>query len=278
MYKAIPLSAWYPDKCLTSHHKDYYLGNTLNPPTISISGQWHQHLCNTSKCKPYNKLPVYIQGCNQTNLDTEHHTCNISMHIASMHCWKNGTRCKGGANVSWCSCLVWVLFGDTISTCACFHIHLFMWILHCNFINRILICMDLMLQTSKVLRMPSFLERNWSYLNRFLLIQDALENYWPQAMGIKLGHFLTRGMCYIRYVYTHRWDGTDHIVLYLLYTLRNAVYVFLPFFTHEKNFSKFVVIKLREWYEVWFTQKTRGYLNFLSSDGTRLGAVKDVSW
>ena len=66
--------------------------------------------------------------------------------------------------------------------------------------------MDLILQTLKVLRMPSFLEHNWSYLNRFLLIQNALENYWFQAMGIKLDHFLTRGMYYtilIRYVYTH---------------------------------------------------------------------------
>ena len=54
--------------------------------------------------------------------------------------------------------------------------------------------------------------------------------------------------------------------------------MFLPFFTNEENFAKFVVIKLREFYEVRFMKRTRGYVNSLSSSGTRLGAVKEVSW
>ena len=51
--------------------------------------------------------------------------------------------------------------------------------------------------------------------------------------------------------------------------------MFLPFFTNEENFAKFVVIKLREFYEFRFTKKTS--VNSLSSNGTRLNAVKEVS-
>ena len=36
--------------------------------------------------------------------------------------WQNGTRCRDGVNVLWChSHLVWLVFEDSIYTCACFH-------------------------------------------------------------------------------------------------------------------------------------------------------------
>ena len=39
-----------------------------------------------------------------------------------MHSWQNGTRCRDGVNVLWCrSHLVWLVFEDSIPTCACFH-------------------------------------------------------------------------------------------------------------------------------------------------------------
>ena len=53
--------------------------------------------------------------------------------------------------------------------------------------------------------------------------------------------------------------------------------MFLPFFNFESDFENCVVVKLRQNYEVFLKSKTRGYLNVLSSDGTRLGAVKEVS-
>ena len=60
--------------------------------------------------------------------------------------------------------------------------------------------------------------------------------------------------------------------------LRTAIRVFLPFFTFENDFKNYVVVKLRENYEVVLKKKPRGYLNVLSSEGTRLGAIKEVSW
>jgi len=59
--------------------------------------------------------------------------------------------------------------------------------------------------------------------------------------------------------------------------LRNAIRVFLPFFNFENDFENCVVVKLRQNYEVVLKSQPRGYLNVLSSDGTRLGAVKEVS-
>ena len=36
-----------------------------------------------------------------------------------MHSWQNGTRCRDGVNVLWCrSHLVWLVFDDSIPTCA----------------------------------------------------------------------------------------------------------------------------------------------------------------
>lgn len=51
----------------------------------------------------------------------------------------------------------------------------------------------------------------------------------------------------------------------------------LPFFTFENDFENYVVVKLRENYEVFLKKKPRGYFNALSSGGTRLGVVKEVS-
>ena len=35
---------------------------------------------------------------------------------------QNGTRCRDGVNVLWC--LVWLVFEDSIPTCACFHLEI----------------------------------------------------------------------------------------------------------------------------------------------------------
>ena len=38
-----------------------------------------------------------------------------------VHGWQNGTRCRDGVKVLWCcSYLVWLVFEDSIPTCACF--------------------------------------------------------------------------------------------------------------------------------------------------------------
>ena len=41
---------------------------------------------------------------------------------------ESGTRCRNGIKVLWCcSCLVWLLFGDSISICTCkISLHLFL--------------------------------------------------------------------------------------------------------------------------------------------------------
>ena len=60
--------------------------------------------------------------------------------------------------------------------------------------------------------------------------------------------------------------------------LRTAIRVFLPFFTFENDFENYVVVKLRKKYEVVLKNKPRSCLNALSSNGTWLGAIKEVSW
>jgi len=64
-------------------------------------------------------------------------------------------------------------------------------------------------------------------------------------------------------------------LLFGICALRNAIQEFLQFFTFKDDFEKFV-IKLRECYTAWLKKGTR-YLNALSSEGTEVGAVKEVS-
>ena len=59
------------------------------------------------------------------------------------------------------------------------------------------------------------------------------------------------------------------------FVLRNAVVVLMHFFTCEEDFLKFIVVKLRERYEGWFTKKPRGYI--CSTGATLLSEVKEVS-
>ena len=74
-------------------------------------------------------------------------------------------------------------------------IKLYFYYQHCNFnINRMLIAMNLMLQTLKVPRKLFFWVINWNYLQRYLSIQDVLENCCFQAVAKKFGHCLIRGM------------------------------------------------------------------------------------
>ena len=43
-----------------------------------------------------------------------------------MHSWQNDTRCRDGVNVLWCRFhLVWLVFENSIPTCACFHLENF---------------------------------------------------------------------------------------------------------------------------------------------------------
>jgi len=46
-------------------------------------------------------------------------------------------------------------------------------------------------------------------------------------------------------------------------------------FTFEEDFVEFIASKLRVCYQSWFKKKPRGYINILSAEGTRLGAVKE---
>ena len=65
--------------------------------------------------------------------------------------------------------------------------------------------MDLMLQTLKVPRKPLFLGVPWNYLQRYLSIQDVLENCCFQAMAKKFVHCLIKGMrYYVTVGYLHK--------------------------------------------------------------------------
>ena len=58
---------------------------------------------------------------------------------------------------------------------------------------------------------------------------------------------------------------------------REAICELGCFFRFENEFLQCVVVKLRSCYEASVKSKARGYINFLSSHGTELGAIKEVS-
>ena len=52
---------------------------------------------------------------------------NPSVPTSNQHSWQNGTRCRDGVKVLWCcSYLVWLVFEDSIPTCACFQLKTFL--------------------------------------------------------------------------------------------------------------------------------------------------------
>ena len=59
--------------------------------------------------------------------------------------------------------------------------------------------------------------------------------------------------------------------------LREAICELGRFFKFENEFLQCVVVNLRGSYEASVKSKARGYINVLSSHGTELGAIKEVS-